>query len=282
MLVIDDPTLYDEPADSGTFVVVAVDPIASTALLDDQAKRDAAGMTATRCLAIIDGTFDGEYIAGMPRFSPILLLAGKGLPPEPYSWAAISVSPTGPHPETGRKPAHTDFPLPWADCYIHTLSGIPCIVSRLYQHPVTGPILSPEEYEEVCDAREDDDERLATEQDARIAQELDAHRPTTPPSREPLVLQDCTSEPFFEQWLGDPAAPPPRRLKLSFEMWMDTSSLDELSDPKALLSEVRRLRGIEAEWARRVVVSELLKRPETEAWLNTLGDADIPSAEVDE
>ena len=55
MLVIEQPTIFDEPVPVGTFVVIAVDPIASVSALDEQAKREAAEMTSTKYLAMVDG-----------------------------------------------------------------------------------------------------------------------------------------------------------------------------------------------------------------------------------
>ncbi|EJD42735.1 hypothetical protein AURDEDRAFT_168258 [Auricularia subglabra TFB-10046 SS5] len=63
-------------------------------------------------------------------------------------------------------------------------------------------------------------------------------------------------------------------------MWIDTSSLGELADPECVVNEVRRLQQIEVDWARRVIEARL-HQSETKAWLENIGEADLPPAEHD-
>ncbi|EJD39373.1 hypothetical protein AURDEDRAFT_187383 [Auricularia subglabra TFB-10046 SS5] len=79
MLVIDYPTIHDRPVDFGTFVIIAVDPLASVVdLYDDEATRQAAAIEPTRCLAIVDNVsgnemhelFPGMFTDGLPTLKP--------------------------------------------------------------------------------------------------------------------------------------------------------------------------------------------------------------------
>ncbi|EJD42737.1 hypothetical protein AURDEDRAFT_168260 [Auricularia subglabra TFB-10046 SS5] len=240
MLAIPEPSLCDDPAESGTFVVVALDPVASVGLLDEQAKQEAAAMIPAKYLALLDGHSTTEYgWDGLLRLSPLLLLAGPGLPAPPYSWAAIPVYPTPAHPETGRPAVETLTPMHWAHCYIHTLSTVSGLISSLYQHPTVGPVLSPEAYERVTDEVIDDSQNVSvdltdgTEFERPDICELLRDEPfvldTEPGGRDSIITDLFTKD----------ETP---RMKLSFKMWVDTSSLSELGDPDNIEGEIARLK----------------------------------------
>ncbi|KZV94910.1 hypothetical protein EXIGLDRAFT_834624 [Exidia glandulosa HHB12029] len=152
MSIKENPFMSEQPVPAGTFAVIRLDPAASVAALkDEQATREAKEMRPAKYLALVHMPANFSYdpkIGGHPldlRF----FLAGRGLPATPLSWAAIPISPSPPHPETGRVPLCPNGHLPWPDCYIHTIDTIDGIVSRIYLHGTPGPQFAQETYREL-------------------------------------------------------------------------------------------------------------------------------------
>lgn len=72
---------------------------------------------------------------GSPLSFFVFLLADRGLPAAPRSFAAVPIAPAPPHPDTGRAAAQLSRPLPWPDCHLHTLRDFTAPISRLYRRP---------------------------------------------------------------------------------------------------------------------------------------------------
>ncbi|KZV88508.1 hypothetical protein EXIGLDRAFT_772624 [Exidia glandulosa HHB12029] len=288
MLVVENPSLYDRPTtkdDYNSFVVIAIDPVASVALLEDeQATCEAAAMPTTKYLALINKDVGFEMIpeAGMPKLSLQFYFARNGLPDEPNDWAAIPLAPAPPHPRTGRAPVTPSYPLPWSNCHIATLHTLFATVSRIYQHHTPGPSITRPQRRQVADmVNRDVKEYKPTETEADAP---------TPDYEEALALA--------REYIAQAAAeqPPPddddgargmmdifprndvAQMKLHVEMWVDVNSIERPGDPANLKAEIHRLKQIEWDWAKRVVAESLASqtKPETSAWLDGISGAEAP------
>ncbi|KZV94935.1 hypothetical protein EXIGLDRAFT_736166 [Exidia glandulosa HHB12029] len=290
MLVIDDPSVLDQPVDRASFVIIALDPVASVApLRDEQATREAADIKPGRYLAYISSNVNYHFLpaAGAPRLSLSFYLAGRGLPKPPHDWAATPIAPAPAHPVTGREPLVPSAPLPWADCHIHSFVSEAAIVSRLYQHRTPGPSLVA--YKRFWNYANDDNEAYESDEDEdKIVPEYEAalesfreqlREAEAEAAEEGIVPQEDESVPVS---MGDIFGPrSARELQLHVEMWVDLKSISQPGGPRDFEAELARLKEIEWEWAKRVVAESMVDRPETSAWLQSISGADAPSFDDD-
>ncbi|EJD42729.1 hypothetical protein AURDEDRAFT_168252 [Auricularia subglabra TFB-10046 SS5] len=281
-IAIQDPTVRDHLVESGTFVVLAVDPTASVRQLDEQAKLEAAAMVPVKYLALLIGYADFEFGPHGQLLTPKFLLVGHGLPPPPTSWSAIPLSPAPPHPETGRPPLRISPPLQWGDCHIYTSSMLNGLVSCLHPHRSLAPQLSLEDYKRVKRDLRADNTRTARELRAkRTLAEKQNPQEAAPKARTPYVHNDDVhGGPLVIEDLVDNGETP--RMKLCLQLWLDTDSVSDFGDPDGVYEEVKRLQQIEWDWAHRTVAAMLLaNKPNTEAWVNAVADADAPTPDPD-
>ncbi|KZV88507.1 hypothetical protein EXIGLDRAFT_772623 [Exidia glandulosa HHB12029] len=285
MLVIDDPSIIDQPVWRGGFAIIAVDPVASVApLRDEQATREAADIQPGRYLAYISGNVNYHFLpaAGAPRLSLAFHLVTRGLP-KAHSWGATPIAPAPAHPVTGRQPLKLSVPLPWPDCHILSFVSDAAIVSRLYQHRTPGPRLT--DHELFWEHSNDDNEAYESDEDEDKA--IPEYEAALESFREQLreAEAEAAAEGFFPQ--EDESVPTSmedifgkrnaRELQLHVEMWIDLESISEPGDPRDFEAEVVRLKEIEWEWAKRVVAESMVDRPETSAWLESISGADASS-----
>ncbi|KZV94932.1 hypothetical protein EXIGLDRAFT_766666 [Exidia glandulosa HHB12029] len=285
MLVIDDPSVLDQPVRRGGFAIIALDPVASVApLRDEQATREAEDIQPGKYLVYICGNVNYHFLpaAGAPRLSLSFHLVGRGLP-NAHSWGATPIAPAPAHPVTGRQPLEVTAPLPWPDCHIHSFVSDAAIVSRLYQHRTPGPSIT--DHHLFWEYSNDDNEAYESDEDEdRFIPEYEAALESF---REQLreAEAEAAAEGFFPQ--EDESVPTSmedifgkrnaRELQLHVEMWVDLESISEPGDPRDFEAEVKRLKEIEWEWAKRVVAESMVDRPETSAWLQSISGADAPS-----
>ncbi|KZV94929.1 hypothetical protein EXIGLDRAFT_736164 [Exidia glandulosa HHB12029] len=291
MLVVENPSLYDRPTAKdayNSFVVIAIDPVASVALLEDeQATREAAAMRPTKYLALINKDVGFEMIpeAGMPKLSLQFYFARDGLPDEPNDWAAIPLAPAPPHPRTGRAPVTSSFPLPWSNCHIATLHTLFATVSRIYQHHTPGPSITRPQRRQLAHMLHRD---VSEYNRTRTA----GDDPTTEWDEALALAREYVAQAAAEQSLpGEGYRDGARgmmdifprndvaQMKLHVEMWVDVTSIERPGDPANLEAEIQRLKQIEWEWAKRVVAESLASqsKPETSAWLDGIAGADAPA-----
>ncbi|KZV94921.1 hypothetical protein EXIGLDRAFT_834630 [Exidia glandulosa HHB12029] len=281
MLVVDNPTLYDRPFEDSTFVIISLDPAASVAELDEEAKAEAAQMHPTKYLALMDDDVGRELTpdARAPPLSLKFYLAYDGLPDPPLDWAATPVSPAPAHPATGREPVTSSSPLPWPNCHLTSLDVIIGIVSRIHQHHTPGPSFTRQQRNIFArHARNDnnsyepeDDEGFDAEYEEALAELREEMRELE--EEQPAVAED-DARGMFEIIPQDNTP----QMKLNVEMWVDLASIDRPGNPANLMREIRHLKEIEWRWAQRVVAASLAKKPETSAWLEGISGADAPSA----
>ncbi|KZV88512.1 hypothetical protein EXIGLDRAFT_722621 [Exidia glandulosa HHB12029] len=285
MLVIDDPSVLDQPVHRGGFAIIALDPVASVApLRDEQATREAADIQPSKYLVYINSNVGYNFLpaAGAPRLSLSFYLVGRGLP-NAHSWAASPIAPAPAHPVTGRQPLEVTAPLPWPDCHIHSFVSDAAIVSRLYQHRTPGPSIT--DHHLFWDYSNDDNEAYESDEDEeKVIPEYEAALESF---REQLreAEAEAAAEGFFPQ--EDESVPMSmedifgkrnaRELQLHVEMWIDLESISEPGDPRDFEAEVARLKEIEWEWAKRVVAESMVDRPETSAWLDGISGAEAPA-----
>ncbi|EJD39164.1 hypothetical protein AURDEDRAFT_116244 [Auricularia subglabra TFB-10046 SS5] len=245
-------------------------------------------MSPKKYLALVNtpGEFTITRLAGGIQLSLSFILAGRGLPPPPNSWAAVPIAPTPSHPNTARSAVHANSQLPWPDCYIHTLEILTARVSRIYQHRTPGPCFSEDEHGEIMyhsgmDSRADSMARRA------------AAAPVAQPPPEPARLDDGErmnagpkvdeSDPtavlleMFPNILADGRP----EMKYHVQMWINLADCDEVACPADLRAEKKRLREIEWSWAERTIASMLSKKPQTTAWLAGVEGADDPAIDAE-
>ncbi|KZV88526.1 hypothetical protein EXIGLDRAFT_772639 [Exidia glandulosa HHB12029] len=288
MVVLENPSIDDRPGPNGTFVVVGLDPIASVAAMqDERATEAAAAMPKSKYLAIIDtlGHARVELQPGLPKMEYLFFCVGRGLPPDAESAVAI-------HPAAGTaaRPALVPSkPLPWPDCYVHTIESFEAVISRIHQHtPITA--ISRADVGTLSDYATDDEFRVSHAAAAAAAAAAakagphpgDIDTPASEPSVVDYSAASATSTSSVESPTSPTAAlgperPPsphqPQRMDLHMEMWLDLDAGHELSDPKLLTSELALLQSIEKEWAQRIAYDIVTKRPRTSAWLDNMAAA---------
>ncbi|KZV81966.1 hypothetical protein EXIGLDRAFT_730330 [Exidia glandulosa HHB12029] len=301
MDVLDPPVLSDVARTPlGSFVIVSLDCIACVAPLRDQrATEAAAALPRGKYLGIINMLYDIDYES--PRDSqPLhmsLFAAGRGLA-EP-AFASVGLFPNAPHPQ-GRPPVIPSSPLPWPDCYVHSMETFNGTIIRMHVRNSGEQIkLDDDAQGQVYQAIVDD------------ARALDASMPPPEVSEEVAAFREVEAELSFSLSVCSPLhmprapSPPPqaqsqddgngdqsgapassvssddqdseeerRELKFRFEMWLDLTSADELGPPKELNDTMRSLRRIEHEWTQREVLKILADRPQTSRWAAAVANAD--------
>ncbi|KZV94920.1 hypothetical protein EXIGLDRAFT_766658 [Exidia glandulosa HHB12029] len=285
MLVIDDPTWLDRPFEGSTFVVMAIDPVASVEDLDDQARDEAAQIHPRKYLALLDDDVGIDMLrdARMPKLRLDFYLAHTGLPDSPEEWAATPIAPAPAHPTTGRLPILPSYALPWPNCHIHTLNAVIAAVSRIYQYPAPGPSLNAEARTALGHHRLDDTRAYQPPEDDDSVGDDEDYEDALAELREEMLELEVYPQPADDDATGMfdiiPQDTTPQMM-LHVEVWVDVNSIEWPSNPADLGSEIKRLRKIEWNWAQRVVAEALANRSETSAWLEGISGADTPSVEV--
>ncbi|EJD43271.1 hypothetical protein AURDEDRAFT_185684 [Auricularia subglabra TFB-10046 SS5] len=139
MLEVISPDIRDPTLTPGALVLLAIDPVASVADMQDaKATAAATRLPKGRALAMVRGyDFDGMKPLHTQPLAFMFLCVGHGLPEEP-PYACIGLSQEAAHPDA-RPPAIPSIPLPWSDCYLHLFQPCRSIITRIYPGP-TGSI----------------------------------------------------------------------------------------------------------------------------------------------
>ncbi|KZV88523.1 hypothetical protein EXIGLDRAFT_174654 [Exidia glandulosa HHB12029] len=255
--VLENPSIEDRPGPNGTFVVVGLDPVASVAAMhDERATEAAAAMPKSKYLGIIDtlGHAGVELDVGLPKMEYTFFCVGHGLPPDAECAVAI-------HPAVGTslRPALVPSnPLPWSDCYVHTVQSFEAVISRVYKRAPTNAAISRADLRTLTGYATRDEIRTARAANAAAA----ARAP--PPTHEnendaPASEHSYHTGDYSEASGGSsdgspesptaalgPERPPspyrPQRMDIHMEMWLDLHADHELSDPKLLVSQFEHLK----------------------------------------
>ncbi|KZV94957.1 hypothetical protein EXIGLDRAFT_736183 [Exidia glandulosa HHB12029] len=242
-------------------------------------------MPKSKYLAIIDtlGHARIELEPGLPKLEYRLLCVGRGLPVEGYP--AVPLDPA--HSESLERPAVvTSAPLPWPDCYVHTLEAFTACISRLHKSPQNVVSISKQDLHAVLKYSVYDQYRHGQEKVAAY----EAAQAARPAASQPAYPDDVDASPAHSVHSyssssasgsgsdsGRTASPfQPRRMDLHMEMWLDLNAGHKLSDPKLLTSELDQLESIEKDWAMRIAHEIVTKRPRTSAWLRGVDAAGDP------
>ncbi|EJD39343.1 hypothetical protein AURDEDRAFT_139305 [Auricularia subglabra TFB-10046 SS5] len=212
------------------------------------------------------------------------MIAGQGLPPSPNSWAAIPIAPSPPLPDSHRPPVVPSAPLPWANCYLHTLERLSARVSRVYQHRTPGPFFTEDDHDEIrylagIDRRADTTARNAAKPN-----------PHPPPPEQQMNDDDLmaaqskvdASDPVASMLEMFPHLHADGRpeMKDHVQIWVDITVIDQPASPEELEAEMQRLKEIEWHWAERTIAAMLSNQPQTTAWLAGASGAEPP--QIDE
>ncbi|KZV88750.1 hypothetical protein EXIGLDRAFT_772416 [Exidia glandulosa HHB12029] len=301
MDVLDPPALSDVARTPlGSFVIVSLDCVACVAPLRDQrATEAAAALPRRKYLGIINMLENIDY-ESPPDCQPLhlsLFAAGRGLA-EP-AFASVGLFPNAPHPQ-GRPPVIPSSPLPWPDCYVHSMETFNGTIIRMHVHNSGEQIkLDDDGIRHVYQSIIDDERTLHTSmpppevsEEVAAFREVEAELSFSVSVRSSLHIPRAPSPPPQAQSQhdsnGNQSGAPvnsdrsdyedseeeTRELKFRFEMWLDLTSAAELGPPKELNDTMRSLRRIEHEWTQREVLNILADQPQTSRWAAAVANAD--------
>lgn len=157
------PKLGQPRVAEGTFVIFSFDPAAYAASLDPEDEilaKAASGIKRKKYLGLIEGV--GPVDLPKLRQNPDIRMVGRAPPQEGEDDVyftspkrCIPIHPNADHPE-GRAPLVPSTPLPWPDCYVHTLQLVNAFVSRVHHSNPTNARITDEELRRVSDLVVDD------------------------------------------------------------------------------------------------------------------------------
>ncbi|KZV81967.1 hypothetical protein EXIGLDRAFT_730331 [Exidia glandulosa HHB12029] len=286
MSVTEHPTTAANPVPFGTLVVLRIDPVASVAQLhDEQATQEALKLQPRKILAVYNSNVDLEYAEELDgfRLNAVFYLAGRGLPPAPFTAAAIPIFPAPPLADSSRPSLRTvpDCPLP--DCYIYTLDKTPATVCRIYHNPVNGYRLSEDDADEYRIASMEDNRAFAplilasmpASERARYfggdahtssgAGSMDDSEDDAPSAQANGQMDELNAAMTLFPSLIQPDNV--RKMTFNVEMWVRIDEGDEYATVAEYRAIQKELERIEREWAQRFVAQTLSKEPQTTAWL---------------
>ncbi|EJD43311.1 hypothetical protein AURDEDRAFT_167728 [Auricularia subglabra TFB-10046 SS5] len=250
MSVIDFPPPNNNVPSLGTFVVVALDPAASLAVLDDENVETAAAKVKTRKrIVIVDITLGGEPGVSYYRYLPV----GSGLPAA--SWPSVPIAPVTAHPE-GRLPISCSKTLPVDSPYVHTTETFEGEVSRIYMARPSDINCSQDDLRRLSRQYRGDMTRMDCELRASgVYDEVLAEGP-------PGVQEWDSWEGFVESFI-----------RPKYHMWLHVDEAESYADPSTLQDELAELYAIEAEWRERREAEIKAKKDRLQAWRD---DVDAP------
>lgn len=183
--------------------------------------------------------------AGGLQLSLRFLLLGRHLPAAPHSWAATPIIPAPEHPETGRRAVDLGKPLPWSECYVHSLSAFNAFVSRIYQHPIAGPAFSDDEHDELrfCVGTDNKRRTRALNEAQAEAQrhELLRNKSDDRSSDDDQSVEPTTGDRDLGDILPRVDCDPGMEMRLHVELWVNIESIDVPGDPANIRTEISRL-----------------------------------------
>lgn len=213
----------------------------------------------------------------VPEASPLKIeffAVGRGLPDPPY--ACIALSADARHP-TGRPPIMPASPLPWPDCYIHTLKKSSAQITRMHLDSPSNALVANADITRVTRAYRDDARALHAERapanpviDPAIPDEIDddllafeenltysytsslgravqgpnAHAPPNGNLADTASAGDSgedEGEGKDESDDSDGSSEDEPHMEIRAEMWLDVSVVDTPGDTQDLLDTIVRL-----------------------------------------
>ncbi|KZV94925.1 hypothetical protein EXIGLDRAFT_736162 [Exidia glandulosa HHB12029] len=287
-LVAECPSYYDRPFANSTFVVIAIDPMASVVDLDNQARMEAAQMRPIKYLALMDHDVGEEMIRGayIRKLTAGFHLTGVGRPDLSEHLAAIPVAPSWAHSLAAPRRGYVtpSYPLPWPNCHIAGLDYLTASVSRIHHHHTAGPCVSHEQrnavrelsraYQSLYGPSEDD------VLDVEFVEQVAGLRKEVWGSDSDWDESEGDDDRDLGIWSVIPPDDAPR-MRLNVEIWVDVHSIERPGNPADLRSEMRRLMQIELDWAQRVMARCLGTGPDTSLWLEGIYTADTPDPDSD-
>ncbi|EJD43315.1 hypothetical protein AURDEDRAFT_167732 [Auricularia subglabra TFB-10046 SS5] len=229
MPFVDSPKPGPDPI--GSFVVVALDPVATLAIFNDlEVDRRAREIVTQRRLVIFDFPTIFDLEVRRHRFYAI----GSGLPAQ--AWASIPISPAAEHPE-GRTPLPTSKPVPVENPYVHSLFTFEGSVSRVDTNDASEVQLTAKDTLRVSKTQYSDNERWK-EQEAAANDDDDDDDESSDSSEanDPGSDSDSESASYLEP---------------HYTMWKCFKEGEIFADPSTLEDELEQLRRIEADWRER-------------------------------
>ncbi|KZV88752.1 hypothetical protein EXIGLDRAFT_751527 [Exidia glandulosa HHB12029] len=273
---------YYQHCPIGSIVVVSIDPVASVApLRDDVASEAAKRIPRGRYLVLIDIIHGLDFYA-LPEASPLKFLfymIGRGLPDPPY--ACVPLSPDAPHP-FGRAAVALPSPLPWPDCYVHTLLRFSAQIIRIYADSPSRILLSEEDQGLVVSSRVEDGRAAERSIRPSVPETEEAPNPDLDALEDQLTY-DMTEDDLPPPQAGTPSVhedertgtatsssatddDEPMKLQIRAEMWLNVADVSQPGNPQVLADQIRQLVAIEKDWAQRTVLRQLADQPRTRKW----------------
>ncbi|KZV81968.1 hypothetical protein EXIGLDRAFT_359003 [Exidia glandulosa HHB12029] len=284
---------YYQHCPVGSIVVISIDPVASVApLRDDIASETAKRIPRGRYLVLSD-MIHGLDFSAPPEASPLTFLfylIGRGLPDPPY--ASVPLSKNAPHP-SGRAAVTLPSPLPWPDCYVHTLQRFSGQIIRIHMDSPSRILLSEEDQEFVVSSRVEDGPTRPSVSEVEEAPDPDLD------ALEDQLTYDMTEDDSMSSQdqaqagtlsahedgtatgssaTDDDDDDEPQKLRIRVEMWLDVTSVSEPGDPQLLVDQIHQLTAIERDWAQRTILRQLADQPRTRKWAAAVATEGVPAA----
>ncbi|EJD39415.1 hypothetical protein AURDEDRAFT_171608 [Auricularia subglabra TFB-10046 SS5] len=252
MSFIDFPPPSKDILRFGVFVVVALDPAASLAVLDDEIVEAAARRLKTqKRLVLVDITLASEPGVAYYRYYPV----GSGLPRT--SWQSVPIEPATAHPE-GRLPISCSKKLPIDDPHLHTMETFEGAISRIYMGQPSD-IRCPD----------DDLSRLSRQYRrdmTRMYHELQGNR------GDAALAVDSQGVPDGSPWEGFVQT----FMRPNYQMWLHIDENESYADPSTLQDEIAELCAIETEWRERREAEVKAKKDRLQAWREDVNAPEAP------
>ncbi|KZV94196.1 hypothetical protein EXIGLDRAFT_835166 [Exidia glandulosa HHB12029] len=265
----------------GQFVCLAIDPVASVAVLDDeQARQEAASLPRTRFLALVFsvGDIPRQNAERLYLLNLEFYLIGRGLPDE-YPEETVPIFPAKEHP-TNRAPLHLTPPLPWADLYVHTRRNFCALVSRIHPGSVAYPTNASDVMRrDIMRYTWNDLKRAVVPLQrprvvpVQVEHDDDVRSQSLGSSGSAISETDSVQKAY--RVITEKAALVAKHV----EIWMDLSSCpdpDTLGDPVELFSILEQLQGVWERWESRALAALQDNRSETSAWAHEVANAIVP------
>ncbi|EJD43283.1 hypothetical protein AURDEDRAFT_167699 [Auricularia subglabra TFB-10046 SS5] len=168
--IVEAPCLADTRVPLRAFCVISIDFEASVAALrDEQATSAAALIPRKKYLAVIDtpAFIDWRRAADEQQLGLKFWGVARGLPMTNSPTACVGLFRKSVHPNA-RPPILLEDPLPWPDCYVHTLDGLSAKVSRAHLTDPSGiHFLTKDDMRTLRTARDEDMLEYARLQESR-------------------------------------------------------------------------------------------------------------------
>ncbi|KZV94939.1 hypothetical protein EXIGLDRAFT_736168 [Exidia glandulosa HHB12029] len=273
--VVDFPQSAAFPCPYGAFVVVELDPLASTGALNDgYVTLQASQLHTQKYLAVVH-----RPLVIRPQLRLTLHLVGQGLPqPE---WASIPIHSFMPEQQSHtRQAVRASGPLPVENAYVHTGLSLDCTVSQLFESCAVEVRLSDEDMTNLITTNSHD-KRMLEDRGHECNSDTDSswsgsEEDSVADSLEVPEAIHAVSEPFFRVWRdlsvldstrpGQPDELHRELAELESIRWEWYHRTYAVADPIARLDEWRM--GVDSKTPRSVRAA--LTSPTTHASLSTL------------